>query len=88
MEAVTDTMKPRSLVAFLVDENGKKLSFEVLIIAKVRDMDARQRRIVEKFTLKSRKYTRGHECFLELADMDDERKEYSGYKFEIDIVDM
>lgn len=88
MEPVTDTVKPRSLVAFFVDGSGSKISFDVPIIAKVRDTDARQRRIVEKFTLKSGKYTRGHDYFLVLADMDDERKEYRRYKFEIDIVDM
>ena len=88
MEPVTDTVKPRSLVAFFVDENGNKISFDVPIIAKVRDMDARQRRIVEKFTLKSGKYARGREYFLVLADMEDERKEYRRYKFEIDILDM
>lgn len=88
MEPVTDTVKPRSLVAFFVDGSGSKISFDVPIIAKVRDTDARQRRIVEKFTLKSGKYTRGHDYFLVLADMDDERKEYRKYKFEIDIVDM
>lgn len=88
MEPVTDTVKPRSLVAFFVDGSGSKISFDVAIIAKVRDTDARQRRIVEKFTLKSGKYGRGHDYFLVLADMDDERKEYRRYKFEIDIVDM
>lgn len=88
MEPVTDTVKPRSLIAFFVDGNSNKISFDVPIIAKVRDMDARQRRIVEKFTLKSGKYSRGHEYFLVLADMYDERKEYRRYKFEIDILDM
>ena len=71
-----------------MDGNGKKISFDVPIIAKVRDMDARKRRIVEKFTLKSGKYTRGYDYFLVLADMEDERKEYRRYKYEIDIVDM
>ena len=88
MEPVTDTVKPRSLVAFFVDGSGSKISFDVPIIANVRDTDARQRRIVEKFTLKSGKYTRGHDYFHVLADMDDERKEYRRYKFEIDIADM
>lgn len=86
MEPVADTVKPRSLVAFFVDGNGSKISFDVPIIANARDMDARQRRIVEKFTLKSGKYTRGNSYFLVLADMDDERKEYRRYKFEIDIL--
>ncbi|MCH5340948.1 MAG: hypothetical protein J1E01_05750 [Acetatifactor sp.] len=88
MEPVTDTVKPRSLEAFFVDGNCNKISFDVPIIAKVRDMDARQRRIIEKFTLKSGKCTRGHDYFLVLVDMEDEREEYHRYKFEIDIVDM
>ena len=88
MEPVTDTVKPRSLVAFFVNGSGNKISFEVPIMATVRDADARQRRIVEKFTLKGGKYVRGQDYFLVLADMEDERREYRRYKFEIDIVDM
>ena len=75
-------------MAFFVDGNGNKISFDVSVIAKVCDMDARQRRIIEKFTLKSGKNTRAHDYFLVLADMEDERKEYRRYKCEIDILDI
>lgn len=88
MEPVTDTVKPRSLVAFFVDGTGSKISFDVPIIANVRDMDGRRRRIAEKFTLKGGTYARGQDYFLVLADMEDEGKEYRRYRFEIDIVDM
>lgn len=88
MEPVADTMKPRSLIAFFVDGEGNKISFDVPIIAKVQDMDARQRRIVERFILKSGQYSRGNEYFLVLVDMENEQKEYRRYKFEIDISGM
>lgn len=56
-------------------------------IANVRDTDARQRVMTEKFTLKSGKYKKGNDYFLLLVDMDDERKKHQRYKFEIDIVE-
>lgn len=87
MEPVSDTLKPRRLVAFFVDDTGNKISYDVPIIANVRDKDARQRVMTEKFTLKSGKYSRSKDYFLVLADMDDERKEHHRYKFEIDIAD-
>lgn len=85
MEPVSDKLKPRRLVAFFVDEDGNKISYDVPLIASVRDADARQRVMTEKFTLRSGKYSRGKAYFLVLADMDDERKEHHRYKFEIDI---
>ena len=88
MEPVSDTKKPRRLVAFFVDEKGNKISYDVPLIANVRDTDARKRVMNEKFTLKSGKYSRNEDYFLVLADMDDERVEHHRYKFEIDIVDM
>ena len=87
MEPVSDRLKPRRLVAFFVDEAGNKISYDVPIIANVRDRDARLRVMTEKFTLKSGKYSRGEDYFLVLVDMDDERKEHHRYKFEIDIAD-
>lgn len=88
MEPVSDTKKPRRLVAFFVDANGSKISYDVPLIANVRDADARKRVMNEKFTLKSGKYSRSEDYFLVLADMDDERVEHQRYKFEIDIIDM
>ena len=88
MEPVSDTKKPRRLVAFFVDANGSKISYDVPLIANVRDADARKRVMNEKFTLKSGKYSRSEDYFLVLAAMDDERVEHHRYKFEIDIVDM
>ena len=86
MEAVTDVLKPKSLVAFFTDDSGNKISFDVPIIAKERSTDAKDRLIVEKFTLKSGNYVRGKDYYLVLVEMDDEEKEYKKYKFEIDIV--
>ncbi len=85
MEPVSDKLKPRRLVTFFVDDKGNKISYDVPLIASVRDADARHRVMIEKFTLKSGNYSRGTDYFLVLADMDDERKEHHRYKFEIDI---
>lgn len=87
MEPVTDTVKPRKLVVFFMDEYNQKISYDVPIVANVRDADARQRVMTEKFTLKSGKYKKGNNYFLVLADMDDESKEHQRYKVEIDIVE-
>lgn len=91
MEAVTDVLKPISLLAFFVDEDGNKISFDVPIVAKEMSTDSRDRLMTEKFTLKSGKYTRGKDYYLVLVMMDDNTptgvsdKEYKRYKFEIDI---
>ena len=88
MTPVTDKNKPRRLVAFFIDENGKKISFEVPIIANIREKDASKRLITEKFTLRSGRYRAGQDYYLVLADMDDESNIHQKYKFTIDIADM
>lgn len=87
MEPVSDTKKSRRLVAFFVDADGNKISYDVPLIATVREADARKRVMSEKFTLKSGRYSRSKDYFLVLADMDDERLEHHRYKFEIDIAE-
>lgn len=87
MEPVSDIRKPRRLVAFFEDAYGNKISYDVPLMATVRDEDARKRVMTEKFTLKSGKYSRREDYFLVLADMEDESREYRRYKFEIDIAD-
>lgn len=88
MTPVTDKNKPRRLVAFFIDENGKKISFEVPIIANIREKDASKRLITEKFTLRSGRYRAGQDYYLVLADMDDESNIHQKYKFTIDIAGM
>ena len=88
MTPVTDKDKPRKLVAFFVDETGKKISFDVPIIASIRDKEASKRLITEKFTLRSGKYRTGQDYYLVLADMDDESQIHQRYKFTIDIAEM
>ena len=85
MEAVTDVLKPISLLAYFVDEDGNKISFDVPIVAKEMSTSSKDRLMTEKFTLKSGRYTRGKDYYLVLVMMDDETKEYKRYKFEIDI---
>ena len=88
MEPVTDKVKPRKLLAFFVDANGQKISFDVPIIADIREKDASQRLITERFTLKSGKYNSSQDYYLILADMDDESQVVQKYKFTIDIAEM
>ena len=85
MEAVTDTMKPRKLIAFFVDENGTRISYDVPIIADSTETDPRKRMMREKFILKSGNYSRGKNYYLVLAYMENEEKEHQRYRFEIDI---
>lgn len=85
MEAVTDTLKSRKLMAFFVDEAGTKISYDVPIIANSTENDPRKRVMKEKFILKSGNYSRGKDYYLVLADMEDEKKEHQRYRFEIDI---
>lgn len=87
MEAVTDLLKPISLLAYFVDEDGNKISFDVPIIAREMSNNSRDRIMTEKFTLKSGKYTRAKDYYLVLVMMDDNasEKEYRRYRFEIDI---
>ena len=88
MSPVTDKDKPRKLVAFFVDDTGKKISFDVPIIANIREKDASKRLITEKFTLRSGKYRAGQNYYLVLADMDNESRIHQRYKFTIDIAEM
>lgn len=88
MEPVTDKVKPRKLVAFFVDSTGQKISFDVPIIADIREKEASKRLITERFTLKSGKYNSSQEYYLVLADMNDESEVIQKYKFTIDIAEM
>lgn len=88
MSPVTDKDKPRKLVAFFVDDTGKKISFDVPIIANIREKDASKRLITEKFTLRSGKYRAGQDYYLVLADMDNESRIHQRYKFTIDIAEV
>lgn len=88
MEAVTDTLKPRKLLAYFTDHAGNKISYDVPIIANSTEKDPRHRLIREKFILKSGSYSRGKDYYLVLADMDEPEKEQQRYKFEIDIAGM
>lgn len=87
MEPVSDIRKPRKLVAFFEDAHGNKISYDVPLMATVRDEDARKRVMTEKFTLKSGRYSRQEDYFLVLVDMEDAAREYRRYRFEIDIAD-
>lgn len=85
MEAVSDTKKPRRLMAFFVDDAGNKISYDVPLIANITDDNPQNRVMREKFILKSGNYTRGKDYYLVLVDMNDEKNEHHRYRFEIDI---
>ena len=77
MEAVTGMVKPRKLMAFYMDTNGNKTSYDVPIIANSTNTDPRHRLMREKFILKSGNYMRGQDYYLVLVDMEDETKKTS-----------
>jgi uncharacterized protein (TIGR02687 family) len=82
---VTDTMKPRNIVAYFATESGEKISFDVPIIANVQDEEPDKRMFHEKFTLKSREYKRDDKYYLVLVDANDEKNILHQYEFMIDI---
>jgi uncharacterized protein (TIGR02687 family) len=84
-EKVTDTMKPRSIVAYFTTESGEKISFDVPIMANSRDDAPEKRTFREKFTLKSREYKSGEKYYLVLADANDDKNILKQYEFMIDI---
>ena len=84
-EKVTDTMKPRNLVAYFTTEDGEKISFDVPIVANIREEAPEKRTFHEKFTLKSREYKYGDKYYLVLADANDEKNILQQYEFMIDI---
>ena len=84
-EKVTDTMKPRSLVAYFTTADGDKISFDVPIMANSREDAPEKRTFHEKFTLKSREYKCDDRYYLVLADANDEKNILQQYEFMIDI---
>ena len=84
-EKVTDTMKARNLVAYFTTEDGEKISFDVPIVANIREDAPEKRTFHEKFTLKSREYKYGDKYYLVLADANDEKNILQQYEFMIDI---
>jgi hypothetical protein len=86
-EKVTDTMKPRSIVAYFTTESGEKISFDVPIMANCRDDAPEKRTFREKFTLKSREYKSGDKYYLELVSIGENGKiiPLHKYEFMIDI---
>ena len=84
-EKVTDTMKARNMVAYFTTEAGEKISFDVPIVANIREDVPEKRTFHEKFTLKSREYKYGDKYYLVLADANDEKNILQQYEFMIDI---
>jgi uncharacterized protein (TIGR02687 family) len=82
---VTDTMKPRNIVAYFATESGEKISFDVPIIANIQAEEPDKRMFHEKFTLKSREYKRDDKYYLVLVDANDEKNILHQYEFMIDI---
>lgn len=84
-ESVSDTVKPREIKAYFIDDNGKKISYEVPIIANIKNVSAEKRVFHEKFIFKNRAYNRNEKYYLVLVDANDERIEIARHEFMIDI---
>ena len=84
-EKVTDVMKARNLIVYFADESGEKISFDVPIMANVKNDAPEKRTFHEKFTLKSREYKRSDKYYMHIADANDEKNILHSYEFMIDI---
>ena len=84
-EKVTDVMKGRSLIAYFATEGGEKISFDVPLVANIKDDAPDKRTFHEKFTLKSREYKREDKYFMHIVDANDEKNILHSYEFMIDI---
>ena len=84
-EKVTDVMKARNLIAYFAAEDGEKISFDVPLVANIKDDAPDKRTFHEKFTLKSREYKREDKYFMHIVDANDEKNILHSYEFMIDI---
>lgn len=84
-EKVTDVVKGRSLIAYFATEDGEKISFDVPLVANIKDESPDKRTFHEKFTLKSREYKREDKYFMHIVDANDEKNILHSYEFMIDI---
>lgn len=82
-DRVDEKKLPRTLKVYLEDEEGNKVSSEVLIIADSNSQDAENRLYKVKLTLKSVEYDRRNRYYLVMMDED---IEYSREEFVIDIL--
>lgn len=86
IEAVIDTLKPRRLLSYFVDDKGSKISYDVPIIVNSTEKASKQRLIHEKFVLTKSSHNRSKNDYLVMVDMENPTKEYRKYKFELDTI--
>lgn len=86
IEAVIDTLKPRRLLSYFVDDKGSKISYDVPIIVNSTEKTSKQRLIHEKFVLTKSSHNRSKNDYLVMVDMENPTKEYRKYKFELDTI--
>ena len=84
-EKITDVVKARNLIAYFATEDGEKISFDVPIVANVKEDAPDKRTFHEKFTLKTREYKRENKYYMHIADAEDEKNILHSYEFTIDI---
>ncbi len=64
IEAVIDTLKPRRLLSYFVDDKGSKISYDVPIIVNSTEKASKQRLIHEKFVLTKSSHNRSKMIIL------------------------
>ena len=84
-EKVTDVVKARNLIAYFATEDGEKISFDVPLVANIKDDSPEKRSFHEKFTLKSRDYKPSDKYYMHIVDANDEKNVLHSYEFMIDI---
>ncbi len=85
-ENISNKILPLEASLFLEDENGEKISNEVIIYANKKVDSAKNREFKEKFTLRNRKYSKSKKYYLVMKKIEkDIEIEINRYEFTIDI---
>ncbi|WP_071906587.1 BREX-1 system phosphatase PglZ type A [Methanobacterium congolense] len=83
-ENISNKIVPLETNIFFEDENGEKISNEVIIYANKNVDSAKDREFKEKFTLRNRKYSKSKKYYLVMKNMEN-NVEINRYEFTIDI---
>jgi uncharacterized protein (TIGR02687 family) len=83
-ENISNRILPLEAKLFFEDENGERISNEVIIYANKNVDSAKDREFKEKFTLRNRKYSKSKKYYLVMKNMEND-VEINRYEFTIDI---
>ncbi len=84
-ENISNKVLPLEAGLYFIDENGRKISNEVIIYADINSSFAEDREFREKFTLRREKYQRQKDYYLIIKDLNTDDEIYRE-KFMIDVI--